>query len=938
MKRLLFLCCVLLLSALGRSQGVWAHERGDLAPDPAVAWGRLPNGLRYAVMPHSDPPDRISLRLYVNAGSLMEQENQRGLAHFLEHMAFNGTTHFPAEEMVQYFQRLGMAFGADTNAHTGFKETVYKLELPKNDPELLEKSLLLLRDYADGMLLSPREIDKERGVIMSEKRARDSVEFRTYQARMTFLLPESRLSQRTPIGLENVIQGAPRERFAEFYSRWYRPERLVVVAVGAVETASFRTALEKHFGSLAATVSPLGDPDLGPIPARGLSSALHYEPEAADTKIAIQTLRPYVGGADGRQKRLRDLRSMVATGIITRRLELLAKAPNAPFTHGAAYSYDWLQYLSNAVIQVSCKPEQWKAALGVAEQELRRALAYGFTAAEMDENKAKILHYYEQSAKSAATRKSRTLADALVRSVSDEEIFTSPQDELEFFRAVLQSLTAAQAHAALKELWQGSDISIFVSGNLQLSEAERLLNATYRASAAVPVKAPVEQAQAPFAYNDVGPEGKVVSQKLVKDLDVVQLTLGNQVLVNLKPTQFEANTIRLALRFGGGQLSAPADKPGLARLAESTFVEGGLQAHSADDLARLFAGKSVNVDFRVDDDAFVLSGQTTPQDLPTALRLLCAYLTAPGYRPEALRQARQDFEKRYLKLRHTPEGIMNNEVERFLASGDFRFGFPPESELLVRTLNEVRDWLAVPLRSGWLEVSVVGDFKTETMVEELRRTVGALPVRQREKSRSVAARAVRFPQGPQQKVFHYESEISKAMLAIFWPTADIWDIGRTRRLGVLASVLSDRLRIKIREELGDAYSPYATINASDTYTEYGYLTAVVLTAPEHAAKIAPIIHGICRDLRQQGISEDELQRALKPTLASLQEWVRNNRYWLNTVLLKSREYPQRLDWCRTMREDFSSITVGQINALAAQYLRADSAVDVSVLPSASFVE
>ena len=197
--------------------GPFSHEVTDLPPDPNAVWGQLDNGMKYAILPHDEPPGRISLRLLVDAGSLNESEAQRGLAHFLEHMAFNGTTHFAPDEMVEYFQRIGMAFGADTNAHTGFDETVYKIELPENSATYLKEGLKVLRDYADGMLLLDEEIEKERGVILAEKRSRDSVGFRTFEAYWDFIFPQSIISKRLPIGLEDVISTAPRAEFLDFF-------------------------------------------------------------------------------------------------------------------------------------------------------------------------------------------------------------------------------------------------------------------------------------------------------------------------------------------------------------------------------------------------------------------------------------------------------------------------------------------------------------------------------------------------------------------------------------------------------------------------------------------------------------------------------------------------------------------------------------------------
>jgi len=237
---LLFVFISLLAGPLALAQDVqqrtaWAHETGDIAPDPAAVWGRLDNGMRYVILPNDTPKGRVSLRLLVDAGSFMEREDQRGLAHFLEHMAFKGSENMRAGDLVQYLERLGMAFGADTNARTGFDSTVYQLELPSNDPELIHKSLLVLREKAGRLLIPAAELERERGVILSEKRLRDTAQFRAMDANLRFLFPDTLIATRMPIGSEEVIASAPRERFTDFYDTWYRPSRMTLVIVGAVD-------------------------------------------------------------------------------------------------------------------------------------------------------------------------------------------------------------------------------------------------------------------------------------------------------------------------------------------------------------------------------------------------------------------------------------------------------------------------------------------------------------------------------------------------------------------------------------------------------------------------------------------------------------------------------------------------------------------------------
>jgi zinc protease len=904
-----------------------------LKPDPGVTFGVLDNGIRYAIMPNKEPPDRLSLRLYIHSGSLMEDDDQRGLAHFLEHMAFNGTRSFPEAEMVEYFQRLGLSFGADTNAHTSFDETVYKLELPKTSPDMLREGMRLLRDYADGMLLKDAEIDNERGVILSEKRTRDSASYRTYQARMKFLLPEARIPKRHPIGVEEVIKKVPRQRFVDYYEKWYTKDRMILAVVGDTTAAAVVPVLKEHFANFAGN-EPSPSPDLGSIPAPTLRAKLHTEPEATTTSVALFIARPFADKQDSKAQRFDDTLRYLAHSVISRRLEILAKAEAAPFTSGSSYAYNWMNFLTAGALSLSCEPDKWQETLAVAEQELRRALKHGFTQAELDEAKAKIRQYYEDAVKTKSTRKSKTLSNALVSAFGDQEVYTSPEYDLELANVDLPKVTRQDTLVALRKIWgDGSALSVFVGGNLSLDDAEATILTAVRKSQAQPVSAPIEKAAKPFAYQHFGPAATVSSRKHDAQSDVHQLVLSNGVRLNLKRTEFQANRINIQIRFGNGELEAPADKPALGFLANATFTAGGLEAHSADELKRLFAGRNIGAGFQVGTDAFELSGATTPDDLRDQLRYMTAFLRAPGYRAEARRQAMKYFEQQEVSLRHTATGVYRNDVSRFIAGGDFRFGYPSKEQLEATTMDDLRGWLAKPLANSYMEVAVVGDFDADTLIPLVCETLGALPSRSAKKPRLEARRKLAFPPAERTRTFNFQSDIPKSLTIVLWPTGDMWDIKRTRRLGVLADVFSDRLRKKIREEIGEAYSPDAYSSSSDTYTDYGYIAAVIGTSPEQAGKIAKVVHEIAAELHDKGTDADELERATKPKLNMLKEWVRDNRYWLGSVAGSLQEHPERLEWTRTILSDFPSITVDEVNALAKQYLPADAARTMLVVPT-----
>ena len=909
-----------------------AHEGSDIPADPAVKWGLLENGLRYAILPNAEPPNRVSMRLFVDAGSLMENDDQQGLAHFLEHMAFNGTKNFPAGEMVEYFQRLGMGFGNHTNAHTSFNETVYKLELPNSDAAMIDEGMKLFRDYADGMLLLAGEIDEERGIILSEKRDRDSVSWRTFVEQIKFAFPEQRLSSRMPIGTDEVISKAPRERFVEFYENWYTPNRMAVVVVGDVEVAAIEKLISTHFADMAAR-EKRPSPPMGEMSKRGFATHYHHEVEAGETSVSIEVFKPRVDPPDNSERRLYDLHLMLAGQMVDRRLERIAKAEDSPISSASMRAGDFydLGFALYSSIDADCKPGNWKEALAVIEQELRRAIEHGFTASELAEARANLLRMYEDAAKQMGTRQSRQLADQISDRLGSRRIFTNPAEDLPRVTAALDAITVESCRDHLAGLWESANETLaLVSGNAVIEEPLASIKTAFESSKAIAVTAPEEKAVGEFAYAKLPEPGKVAERKEIEDLAVTQLRFENNVRVNLKVTEFEDETVYVKARIGSGLLTEKV--PGLSFLLGSTFTKGGLQAHSDDDLQAIFAGKSIGVSFSVDDDAFTLSGQTTPDTLAEQLTLMRAYVTNPGFREEAVTEFKRALDYLYQQLERTPGGFAQDEVAQFLHSGDTRFGYPPRAEVEALTGAQTKEWVMPALQTGYCEITIVGSFDKETAINQLAATFGNLPERAASKPYHTAERLVKFPAGTT-KEFLFESEIPKAMAVVHWPTIDIFEIEKTRRLGMLSAIIDDRLRVKIREELGDAYSPFAHNLPSDTWTDYGYLFASVTIDPAQAGSVTEVVTGIAKDLATgKSITADELERAKKPQVTSIEEMRRTNRYWMSSVLESSQEYPERIDWSRSFVDDYQNISVDEVNALAAEFLKPENQVNVIIKP------
>ncbi len=918
----------------------WPQAKSDLSPDPRLHFGRLENGLRYVIMPHAEPPGRVSIRLHVHAGSFMEEENQRGLAHFLEHMAFNGTRHYRGTEIVEFLQRLGMAFGPDINAHTSFDETVYKLDLPDVQEATLDKGLTIMRDWADGMLLDAEEIDRERGVILKEKLGRDTIRFRLMEAALGFLFPDSLIPARMPIGLEEVIEKAQRERFLEFYQTYYRPDRMVLVVVGDIDREDMEGKIKAVFEDMRPMrpETVVEEPVLGRLTNDGVRTHVEVEPEASGVSVSLSKLSAYEDVPDNAARRAERLLVSVVHAMVNRRLSILAKEAEAPFISGGAYASDFFKFADMANLELQCQPEQWRAALSLAEQELRRAVLHGFTEAELKEAKAELLNRYERAVETAATEKSPEIANAIVSSIGDGQVYSSPEEDLRLARQTLSSVTLSDCQETMKEHWGPGPVHVMVSGNLGDAPTAETVAEVYLQSRAEAVEPPEQVEEQPFAYREVGAPGEVTSRQNVGDLGVTQLVLSNGVRVNLKPTDFEQNTIRIAAVFGRGTLSQPVDKPGIDLFTRAVFEAAGLEAHSADDLQRLFAGKNVGISFSIDDDHFEIAGRTTPDDLRDQLQLMCAYLMAAGYREEAESRIRRMYPMLMKQMASTPEGVMQAKVDRYLHGGDPRFGVPDLAALEALSLEDVKAWIDGALKRAPLEVSLVGEFEIAETIDLVRETFGALPERDGEREMTIGdeERTVKFPRGDSEKRYLYESKLGKALTLVYWPAPDRFsDIRRARRLSVLSNLLADRLRSKIREELGEAYSPMAHYVGSEAFPGYGMLFAMSPGSSDKAELVAEWIVELGADLAEKGVAQDEFERAINPILTSLKEQTRNNGYWLSSVLSQCQSRPEGLEWARTMTDDFEAITRDEIQALAEDYLAKERSLKVLIVTDSS---
>lgn len=912
----------------------WPHDTSDLNPDPAIVFKKMPNGFRYVLMENKKPKDRVSMHLIVQAGSIHESDDQRGLAHFLEHMLFNGSKNFKPGELVKYFQSIGMQFGPDANAHTGFKETVYDLLLPVGSKKSLEKALVVMKDYAEGALLLESEVERERRVVLAEKRTRDSTSYRTYVSTLTFEFPEAKLSKRLPIGDEDILRNATRKQVKDFYDSWYRPEKLILVMIGDFDAKIAASLINDEFFSLSTRGSQVFEPDIGEIHHKGVKPFYHFEKEAGGTTISIETVKKVARESDSLAFQKALLAERIANRIIQNRLSELVSKADTPFTSASIGSGIFLDEIKYAEINAKSNPENWERSLELVEQALRRGLKYGFTSSELERVKKDFLSELDNEVKESTTRDSSNLARQIIWLLNADRVIMSPEQKKELFVPLINALSLGEVHEAIKKAWEPDGRLIMVTGNAEVISGdktpEQKILTIYNRSKRVEVTKPIDDRPVTFPYlPEPLKDGVIVRKTKITDIGTIQIDYQNGVRLNLKKTDFKANEVLVNLSIGPGKFSEPPDKPGLGVLSTSIINESGLGSLTRDEIKRAMAGKSTSVVFSVGEDRFYFKGKTVTQEATLLFQLLHAYLVDTGYREDAYTTTMDRFRQRYQKLSSSIEGAMTLYGRRFLAGEDSRFGLPKYEKFKKLTLDDVRLWFNRSWQND-IEVSVVGDFDVDSIEKLAAKYLGNLSFKEGEHLKR-KSKLIQFPIN-QIKEIAVETEIPKGLVVLAYPTEDLWNISRTRRFSILADIFSERLREKIREKLGSAYSTYAFNQASRTYEGYGIFQIIIHIDPQETEMIVREVKKMISDLIENGVTQEELERAIAPTLTSIKDMMRKNNYWLNTVLTGSKKFPQQIDWSRTIMKDYASITKEDVLLLAKTYLDNERAATIIVKP------
>ena len=910
----------------------WPHAKSDLKPDPKVIYGTLENGLRYAVLANETPRRQASIRLLFDVGSKHEYDNERGIAHFIEHMAFNGSKNVPEGEMVKMLERHGLAFGADANAYTSYEHTVYQLDLPNMNPEVVDTAFLLMRETASHVTFDATAIERERGIVLAEKRRTNIHMQRSADARLAFTYPGTRMLERRPIGTEEGIASVTREQMQRFYYQFYRPDNAFLVLVGDFDTMEMVSKIVATFTDWQSVGEPR-DTAYAADPATlaaDTNKARHFENNHDRTSISITLSKPFEELEDNRTNRILSLEEFAGNNIFSKRLQNLRLEGKASYLGAGANLSNFNRIARSAYLGLFLEEEKWEMGLQDAITELNRALAYGFSSAELKELLANLRTNFEYGVSSADKRNSAQLAGGILNSFLGNTVFTNPQTSLDIFNDFAKTISINTVSTEFREQWTGAPFKLFFISKAPVENAEEKLLGGFEEFLTLPVEKPAEETEKTFAYKDFGTPGKIAHKEELPLVDATAVRFANNVMLNLKKTDLQKDTVHMRLRFGRGLLEVPKDKPGIMTLMSGTFTNGGVTAHSATELRKILAGRTASANLNAGNDTFSFRSAVTAKDVLIQLQLWAAYMTAPAYREEPITYFRQSIESLYHALDNTPGQVARFQIGKYLYDGDPRFYLPSKEAIQRLTGEDLQDFMRDALTNSAVEISIVGDIDMDAAIEATAATFGALPKREPVPKKFTASRQVAFPKAGLQTLYHKGGK-DQAILQIYWPTADYSDLQRSAQLDLLRAALSDRIREAVREGLGTSYAPSVGNMESDVFPDFGYFSMAVDAKPSDISRITALVKNEITELIENGLSADDIERARKPLLEGVENAKKNNGHWLGRIS-RAQSIPKSLAYLPTILEAWQHTDSAALQQLADQYLRPDRALEIHILP------
>lgn len=899
--------------------------------DSAVTVGTLPNGVRYYIRVNREPQKRAELRLAINAGSVLEDNDQRGLAHMVEHMAFNGTRNFAKQEIINYLETIGMQFGADLNAYTSFDETVYMLTVPTDTGTALTKAFQILEDWAHGVTFDTTEINKERGVVIEEWRLGRGADARMRDKVFPVLFRDSRYADRLPIGEKNILETFTPATLRRFYRDWYRPDLMAVVAVGDFDKSQVERLIRTHFARVPAPAAKRARTEF-PVPdhAETLVTVV-ADKEATSTSVEVyqKLARRPEGTVESYRAGIADY---LYAAMLNARLAELAESANPPFIGAGGGRGSLIRTKDVFSIGASVAEDGIEKGLDAILTEAERASRHGFSAGELEREKARLLRFYEQAYAERSKTESGRFADEYVRNFLEEESIPGIAYEYQLVQRLLPTITKAEVEQLARN-WASERNRVIVvqapeKPGLTLPTRERLL-AVFDAARRKNVTPYVDAvASGPLVANPPR-SGTVVSQAVVPEVGVTVWKLSNGARVLLKPTDFKNDEILFAASSPGGHSLATDTEHTSAIFASTLISMSGIGSYSNIELNKALAGKAVNVNPYIAETREGLSGSASPRDMRTLFEMIHLFFTQPRADSAVYQSYRTRLGAIIANRDADPETPYWDTLQVTMSSHHRRDR--PMTPALLRELDLQRAIAFYRQRfadAGDFTFALVGNFTLDSIKPLVEKYLASLPSSGRvEQARDVGARP---PTGVVQKTVRRGSEPKSQTQIVF---SGPFEYNRDNRYALqsLVEVLDIKLRELLREDMGGTYG--VSISQNNQREPYaGYEVRISFgAAPERLDSLANAVFTVIERMKSEGPSATDLAKVQETQRRSYEKGLRENDFWLGQLMTRTQN-EEDLKLVLAYPALVNSLTAAQIKEAAQKYLKRENYVRVSLYP------
>lgn len=912
-----------------RNASDWLYTGSDIPRDDVWKFGILPNGLRYAVRNNGVPPGQVAIRVRMDVGSLHERDDERGYAHLLEHLSFRGSAHIPDGEAKRIWQRFGVTFGSDSNAQTTPTQTVYKLDLPSFTDASFNESVKLLSGMVRAPGMSDASVTAERGVVMAELRENDGPQKRISDALSAHLFAGQLVADRSPIGTLQSLRSAQGKRVEEFHSRWYRPDRAVVVIAGDGDPAMFEQVIKQHFSDWKAEGPAPRDPNFGVLD-QNAPQVKNIVEAGQPLGISLAMVRPWVKRVDTLENTYRLYFEYLAQAVVNRRLENLARTGGSFLV--ATASQEYLSRSADVTVVQAVPIADWKDALRDVRSVIEDARINAPTAQEIEREANEIAAFLRKEADNALNEPGARLADDLVRAVDINEVVTKPDVHVAIMEEVRKRATPQKILEISRAIYTGDVKRLAVTSPTPIEGGEAALQAALNEKVTArsdwQAEAAVNFAELPA----IGPAGTLVSEAVVPGLRAKQWQFSNGVTAIVSDNMIEPGKVRVRVRFGSGYRSQSPIGQNLLWSGDYALVASGVGPWGLNNLDQAMNGRQIQMDFSIEDDAFELAGESSPADLADQLKLMAGKLAYPRWDEAPVQRLRVGMLTGYEMQRATPNAVLENDLRDWLSQQDKRFTAPTREEIEALTPEAFRKFWEPLLQSGPVEVQIFGDLSTVNAQQLVAETFGALP--QRQIIMPFDGSRVGFPKAADRPmVTHHSGDANQAAAVVAWKTAGGQGLPRdARALEVLAAIFNDRLFDRLRAEQGASYGPIVeSYWPSGFEGSGGYLMAGSLLTPKDVPAFYGIARDIAADLIAKPVSEDELARNVGPIREQVSRASTGNMFWM--MLLRGASRDERIVRNAVMLEqDVNAVTAAEIQRVAKRYLSGKAPFSVAVLP------